>query len=115
MRTRKLGTHRYGANLGVNLGLTIVSGGQHSDKSLGISGSIHQSRHLENHTLLHKEIIHLLLKGKSNKEIEDELFISIHTVRNHIYNIYKKFGIKNRVELVNFVRNFLNPPAKGIL
>jgi len=62
-----------------------------------------------------KEIIHLLLKGKSNKEIEDELFISIHTVRNHIYNIYKKLGIKNRVELVNFIRNSLNPPAKGTL
>ena len=55
-----------------------------------------------------KEIIHLLVKGKSNKEIEDELFISIHTVRNHIYKIYQKLGIKNRVELVNFIRNSLN-------
>ncbi len=51
-----------------------------------------------------REIIDLLLKGKSNKEIEDKLFISINTVRNHIYNIYRKLGIRNRVELVNFIR-----------
>jgi len=51
------------------------------------------------------EIIRLLLKGKSNKEIEDELFISVHTVRNHVYNIYQKLGVKNRVELVNLIRN----------
>lgn len=51
------------------------------------------------------EIIRLLLKGKNNKEIEDELFISVHTVRNHVYNIYQKLGVKNRVELVNFIRN----------
>ena len=57
-----------------------------------------------------KEVICLLLEGKSNKEIENELFISIHTVRNHIYNIYKRLGIKNRVELVNLIRNFLYPP-----
>jgi DNA-binding CsgD family transcriptional regulator len=51
-----------------------------------------------------REIIDLLLKGKSNKEIEDKLFISINTVRNHIYNIYRKLGVRNRVELVNFIR-----------
>jgi DNA-binding CsgD family transcriptional regulator len=55
-----------------------------------------------------KEIIHLLLKGKSNREIEDELFISVHTVRNHIYKIYQKLGVKNRVELVNFIHNSLH-------
>jgi DNA-binding CsgD family transcriptional regulator len=51
-----------------------------------------------------REIIDLLLKGRSNKEIEDQLFISINTVRNHIYNIYRKLGIRNRVELANFTR-----------
>ena len=46
-----------------------------------------------------KEIIHLILKNKSNKEIEDELYISPHTVKNHIYNIYQKLNVKNRGEL----------------
>jgi DNA-binding CsgD family transcriptional regulator len=46
------------------------------------------------------EIINLLLAGKSNKEIEDQLYISSHTVKNHVYNIYQKLGVKNRGELV---------------
>ncbi|MEN8222185.1 MAG: two-component regulator propeller domain-containing protein [Acidobacteriota bacterium] len=52
-----------------------------------------------------KEIIALILKGKSNKEIEDELFISLGTVKNHLYNIYKKLNIKSRTQLVSLVRS----------
>lgn len=51
-----------------------------------------------------QEIIHLICQGKTNKEIEDVLFISLQTVKHHIYNIYKKMGIKNRVQLTNMVR-----------
>lgn len=47
------------------------------------------------------EIIRLLLIGKSNKEIEDELFLSMHTVKNHIYNIYKKLGVSSRIQVMN--------------
>ncbi len=52
-----------------------------------------------------KEIIFLLLKGKTSKQIEDELFISDGTVRNHVYNIYKKLKVKNRVEFFNIFKN----------
>jgi DNA-binding CsgD family transcriptional regulator len=52
-----------------------------------------------------KEIIELLLKGKINKEIEQELFISSHTVRNHIYHIFQKIGINNRLQLANMIFN----------
>lgn len=41
------------------------------------------------------EILKLLVKGKSNKEIANELFISIHTVISHRKNITKKLGIKS--------------------
>jgi DNA-binding CsgD family transcriptional regulator len=50
-----------------------------------------------------QEIIHLILKGKSNKEIEDTLFISIPTVKFHIYSIYRKVKVKNRLELIRFI------------
>jgi len=33
--------HKFGANMGVNLGLSVVNGGNHADQSRGISGSIH--------------------------------------------------------------------------
>ena len=51
-----------------------------------------------------QEIIRLICLGKSNKEIEDELYISIQTVKDHIYNIYRKTGVKNRVQLTNLFR-----------
>jgi DNA-binding CsgD family transcriptional regulator len=52
------------------------------------------------------EIIRLILSGKSNKDIADVLFIAPHTVKNHIYNLYQKLGIKSRFELVNlFLKN----------
>ena len=48
-----------------------------------------------------REIIESLLKGLSSDTIADNLFISHRTVDVHIYNIYKKCGVKNRIELIN--------------
>lgn len=55
-----------------------------------------------------QEILKLVLDGKSNKEIEDALFISYHTVKNHIYNLYQKLGVKNRHQLIHFITKFQN-------
>jgi len=55
-----------------------------------------------------KEVIHLILQGKRNKEIADALFISLPTVKQHIYNIYQKIGIKSRMQLNNFMRENLS-------
>lgn len=50
-----------------------------------------------------RDIIQMILKGKSNKEIEQELFISSHTVKNHIYHIFQKAGVKSRGQLVSVI------------
>jgi DNA-binding CsgD family transcriptional regulator len=50
-----------------------------------------------------REIMKLIIEGKSNKEIEKQLFISFHTVKNHIYNIFKKSGVKSRSQLIHLV------------
>jgi DNA-binding CsgD family transcriptional regulator len=50
-----------------------------------------------------REVMELLLQGKRNKEIEKELFISGSTVKNHIYNLYQKLGVKSRVQLIHLV------------
>ena len=52
-------------------------------------------------TAREQEILRLVLQGASNKDIERKLFISASTVRNHIYNIYQKLGVRNRLELIN--------------
>lgn len=46
------------------------------------------------------EVINLIIQGKKNKEIEELLFLSSHTVKNHIYNVYKKLGINSRFQLI---------------
>jgi DNA-binding CsgD family transcriptional regulator/tetratricopeptide (TPR) repeat protein len=58
------------------------------------------------------EIIRLLLEGKSNKRITEELFISDHTVKNHIHHIYQKLGINNRVQLVQCYRAALEEAGR---
>jgi ligand-binding sensor domain-containing protein/DNA-binding CsgD family transcriptional regulator len=52
-------------------------------------------------TAREQEILRLVLQGSSNKDIERKLFISASTVRNHIYNIYQKLGVRSRLELIN--------------
>ena len=36
--------------------------------------------------------------GVKNEEIADRLCISPHTVKTHIYNIFKKIGVPNRLQ-----------------
>jgi DNA-binding CsgD family transcriptional regulator len=50
-----------------------------------------------------QEIIPLVLQGYSHQEIADMLFISARTVKNHVYNIYQKTGVANRVLLMNLL------------
>jgi ligand-binding sensor domain-containing protein/DNA-binding CsgD family transcriptional regulator len=46
------------------------------------------------------EIVRLLLAGKSNKEIEDELYIALATVKIHVHNIFQKVKVNNRLQLM---------------
>jgi DNA-binding NarL/FixJ family response regulator len=48
-----------------------------------------------------KEILELLSKGLMYKEIAAALFIGQETVRKHVYHVYEKLHVTNRVEAVN--------------
>lgn len=54
-------------------------------------------------TAREREIASLVCRGKTNKEISKELYISLQTVKDHIYHIFKKTGVRNRVELAQIV------------
>ncbi|NFG61306.1 LuxR C-terminal-related transcriptional regulator [Clostridium sp. CMCC3677] len=56
------------------------------------------------------EVINLVSKGLSNKEISQKLFISCHTVKTHMENIFKKTQVDNRTSLIYKINNitFLN-------
>lgn len=50
-----------------------------------------------------REVLATLLKGRDAKYIMDKFYISQSTAKTHIYNIYRKFGVHSRQELLDFI------------
>ncbi len=53
------------------------------------------------------EILNLLSTGAKNTDIADTLSLSVHTIKTHIYHIYKKLDVSNRTQAVNWAANNL--------
>jgi DNA-binding CsgD family transcriptional regulator len=51
------------------------------------------------------EIARMVTEGHTNKQIGEALFIAPKTVKTHVYNIYRKLGVSNRVMLTNRIRS----------
>lgn len=49
-------------------------------------------------------ILRLLLAGLDNDAICDQLVISVNTLKKHVLNIYRKLGIRNRVQMFKMIR-----------
>ncbi|MDA8233982.1 MAG: response regulator transcription factor [Clostridia bacterium] len=58
-----------------------------------------QPKNKKSLTQRERELLTLLVKGYTNKEIANFLTVTPHTVKNHLYNIMDKLGIQNRVQL----------------
>ncbi|MBN1576951.1 MAG: helix-turn-helix transcriptional regulator [Chitinispirillaceae bacterium] len=54
-------------------------------------------------TTREEEIVLLAVQGLSNNAIGDKLCISVRTVESHLYSIFQKTGVKNRVQLINLI------------
>ena len=55
------------------------------------------------------EVLELVADGKRDKEIADDLIVSVRTVRFHVENLYQKLDVRNRTEAVRVANE------KGIL
>ena len=51
-------------------------------------------------TAREREILNLLARGRSNRDIAEELFITNKTVKNHLSRIYEKIGVHSRAEAI---------------
>jgi DNA-binding NarL/FixJ family response regulator len=54
-----------------------------------------------------RRIAYFLATGMKNEQIAEELHISIYTVRTHIANIYKKFEVGNKIDLLMCLQPYL--------
>jgi len=50
-----------------------------------------------------RQIVQQICLGKTNKQIADELFISLQTVKDHTHRIYSKVGVNSRMQLVQMM------------
>ena len=51
-------------------------------------------------------VLELLMSGKNNPDICEELVIAPNTLKKHILNIYRKMGIKSRIQLFKMVKEY---------
>ncbi|WP_135382257.1 LuxR C-terminal-related transcriptional regulator [Vibrio tasmaniensis] len=51
-------------------------------------------------TIREIQVIRCLQSGSSNTQIADDLFISEFTVKSHLYQIFRKLAVKNRVQAI---------------
>ena len=58
-----------------------------------------------------RDVMLLVIKGRPNKLIADELNISVRTVEVHRARIFEKMGVKSAVELANSLRDAGQEPA----
>ncbi|MDR7237626.1 response regulator transcription factor [Neobacillus drentensis] len=54
-----------------------------------------------------KEILLLVSKGLTNKQIASQLFISENTVKNHMKNLLEKLNLENRVQLASYALKYI--------
>lgn len=51
-----------------------------------------------------RQIIKLILEGKSNSDIGEELRLSVHTITSHRKNFYSKLNVSNTAQLIDFIK-----------
>jgi DNA-binding NarL/FixJ family response regulator len=62
---------------------------------------VRQIKTLDPLTAREQEVLQLILSGKSNREIAVALFISESTVKTHARNIFSKYDVGSRAELIS--------------
>ena len=61
-----------------------------------------------------KEILILMLKGASDRDISEHLLISIHTVKEYGKSIRRKYQVKSRLQLISALLGRRQAPAAAV-
>ena len=87
--TEKNPKHRYKDSLEFAAAFRDASGQDRQSDSTEVVESL---------TRREQEILCLIVEGKSNKQIAHDLFVEVSTIKWHITQIYKKLGVRSRVQ-----------------
>ncbi len=70
-----------------------------------------QQRNLPALSYRERQVVALIQQAKSNKEIAFELSLTVGTVKEYVYHIFRKIGVSNRTELALWGREYLTEIA----
>lgn len=59
-----------------------------------------------------QEVLALVARGLTNKEIADHLVLSEYTVQNHLSNIFGKLGVSSRLQATLKVYKLVDPSSE---
>ena len=63
-----------------------------------------EKTHVEQLTARETEVLKLIVQGFTNRQVAEELSLSVRTVEGHRSNLSEKLGLKSRVELVRYAK-----------
>lgn len=87
-----------GENVAKGIGMPPVLRHIESLKQRMSLTKLKSDKHPDGLTAREIDVLRLVATGKTNQEISRDLFISEHTVANHVHNILNKIGVTNRIE-----------------
>lgn len=66
---------------------------------------IHLNRHLR-HPMSDREfeILEALYEGKTNQQMAEQFFLSVSTIKTHVYSLYTKLDVGSRTEAIAWIR-----------
>ncbi|WP_054938851.1 LuxR C-terminal-related transcriptional regulator [Paenibacillus ihuae] len=95
------GEREWKATLPVSLQESLLLPAEHFLYSLSMVTMVPQPEAKGRLTAREEEILTHIMQGLNNKDIAEKLFISVHTVKNHITKIYEKLGVSGRVQAIS--------------
>ncbi len=61
-----------------------------------------------NLTKRERQILKMMSTNQSNSQLADTLYISEHTVKTHLNNIFKKIQVRNKIEAIEWIKTNLH-------